>query len=133
MATAAMEMAPVLFDEQEVVEIAARRGREVAKGLRRKHKIQLDELLEELKNQRTQGTLGSCGGALASGLALEGAAIAMEMSDPVDTIASGLVGMASIVGSVFLDDSPLLAAGFGGFGCASLGRAASSAVRWARG
>lgn len=129
---AANQMVPVLYDEQEVIEIAEQRGKEVAKKLRRKHQVALDELMESIKNQKVQGALGTGGGAIASGLALEGASIAMDMSEPVDTIASGIIGLASIAGSVFIEDSPTLAAGISGFGCASLGRAASGAVRWAR-
>lgn len=129
---AAMEMAPVLYEEQEVV--AIKKGAEQA--LRRKHRVELDKVMETMKatmeSAKVQDAIGGGVGAVAGGLALEGASIGFELSEPVDTVVSCLLGVGSIAGSMWLDESPAIAGGVKGLGYASLGRAAAGAVRWAR-
>lgn len=124
MATTA-EMAPVLYDEQDVAEVLDRQQKDLARKYRRETKVKLDDLMETIKsNQAIQ-----LGGAAVGGAALEGVVQAAGMSEPWDIGMSAAVGAVGFVGTMWLDDHPGVAAGVLGGASAAMGRATAGLVR----
>ncbi len=126
MATAAtMEMAPVLYDEQDVSEMLDRQGRDLKRRYNKETKVKLDDLMETIRSTK----LAQVGGGVAGGLALEGVAQVADLSEPVDAVVSALVGAAAFAGAVYLDEHDQTSAGLLGGASAAMGRASAGGLR----
>ncbi len=124
MATATMEMAPVLYDEQDVSEMLDRQQRDLKRRYNKETKVKLDDLMESLKSTK----LAQVGGGVAGGLALEGVAQAVDLSEPVDAVVSAVVGAAAFAGAVLIEHDQASAGLLGG-ASAAMGRASAGGLR----
>lgn len=120
-----MEMAPVLYDEQDVAEMLDRQGRDLKRRYNRETKVKLDDLMETIKSTKLAQVSGGVGG----GLALEGMAQAADFSEPVDAVVSAVVGAAAFAGAVWLDEHDQTSAALLGGATAAMGRASAGGLR----